>query len=191
MKKYLYLFRHGESEWNQKNIFTGWLDPDLTELGVKQMLDIGIQLKNESVDLAYCSQLLRSKRSLALALQYHVEVPVIIDQRIAERNYGDLSGTSKAEYEKKYGADGLYKIRRAYDYPPPNGESIKMVEERVMPFLDEIISKIKQEKMNVLISAHGNSMRPIRKYFENLTIEAMCALENPWDRYFKYEIETI
>jgi 2,3-bisphosphoglycerate-dependent phosphoglycerate mutase len=189
MKKYIYLFRHAESEFNQKNIFTGWLDPDLTDKGAQQAFKIGLMLKDKQIDLGYCSQLLRSQRTLALALQYHVTVPVVVDKRIAERDYGELSGTSKEEYLAKYGEEALHTVRRSYDVPPPGGESIKMVEARVMPFVEELLVKMKAEKINVAISAHGNSMRPFRKYFEKLTNEEMMKQENPWDDYFTYEVE--
>ena len=189
MSNKIYLFRHGQSQWNKRHIFTGWANPDLTELGVKQAVEIGIKLKEIPIDLAYTNEHIRCRRTLALALQYHVEVPVHIDQRLNERDYGDLSGTSKDDYEFKHGKKALQKIRRSYDYPPPKGESLKMVEQRVNPFIEELLETIKKDQVNVLICASGNSMRPFRKRFENLTNDQMATLENPLDDYFEYQIE--
>jgi 2,3-bisphosphoglycerate-dependent phosphoglycerate mutase len=106
-----------------------------------------------------------------------------------ERSYGKLQGKYHKAIIAKYGKEMFDKWHRAYDFPPPGGESAKMVEKRVLSFIKELLAFMKREKVNVAISAHGNSMRPFRRYFEHLTIEQMGKLENPWDNYFGYVVE--
>ena len=105
-----------------------------------------------------------------------------------ERSYGKLQGMSHRVYERTHSAEELHRIRRGYDYPPPGGESIRMVEKRVMAFLRDLVAYMKKNRVNVAISAHGNSMRPFRRHFEKLTVAQMMKLENPWDDYFEYKI---
>ncbi|MHA1269043.1 MAG: 2,3-bisphosphoglycerate-dependent phosphoglycerate mutase [Candidatus Helarchaeota archaeon] len=184
----IYIFRHGETTFNRDKIFTGWLDPDLTPKGIKQAEKVAEELKNKEFQVAYCSHLKRSKHTLEIVLKYHKKVDVIVDDRIIERSYGELQGRKHAEYIKEVGKKQFDIYHRSYDVPPPGGESIKMVEARVNEFIKDLIEKMKKEKVSVAISAHGNSMRPFRKYFENLTIEEMMKLENPWDSYFEYDV---
>ncbi|MHA1250243.1 MAG: histidine phosphatase family protein [Candidatus Helarchaeota archaeon] len=165
----IYLFRHGETTFNRDKIFTGC----------------------KEFQVAYCSHLKRSKRTLEIVLKYHKNVEVIVDDRIIERSYGDLQGMKHADFIKEHGKELFDIYHRSYDVPPPGGESIKMVEKRVYSFIRDLLEKILNEKINVAISAHGNSMRPFRKFFENLTIEEMMKLENPWDDYFEYEISPL
>jgi 2,3-bisphosphoglycerate-dependent phosphoglycerate mutase len=111
-----------------------------------------------------------------------------------ERSYGDYEGTTHAQIIEKYGnrelgEKMLHEIRRLYDFQPPNGESVKMVEGRVLPFIHDLIEFMKKNKVNVAISAHGNSMRPFRRYFEKMNVDQMMKLENPWDNYFEYKIK--
>ncbi|MGV8162530.1 MAG: histidine phosphatase family protein [Candidatus Nanoarchaeia archaeon] len=190
MKLKIYLFRHGQTYYNKNKYFTGWKDSKLTPKGYTDAETIAKKLKNKKIDLAFCSHLSRSKETLKTVLKYHPECKkTIIDNRIIERNYGDLQGHSHAVFIKKHGKELYDKYHRAYDFPPPNGESVKMTEKRVEAFMKDLFKLMKKEKINVAISAHGNSMRPIRKYFEKLTIQEMLKLENPWDDYFEYEIE--
>ena len=105
-----------------------------------------------------------------------------------ERDYGKLSGTSKKGYEKKHGKSAFDAIHRGYLTGPPGGESLADVEKRVDPFIKELLRFIKKHKVNVAVSAHGNSMRPFRKHFEKLSIKKMCSIENPWDNYFRYRV---
>ncbi|MHA1309408.1 MAG: histidine phosphatase family protein [Candidatus Helarchaeota archaeon] len=184
----IYLFRHGETTFNRDKIFTGWLDPELTQKGIKQAELIAEKLKDKEFKVAYCSHLTRSKHTLNIVLKYHKDVEIIVDDRIIERSYGDLQGRKHADYIKEVGKKQFDIIHRSYDVPPPNGESIKMVEKRVNEFIKDLLIKMKKEKISVAISAHGNSMRPFRRYFENLTIEEMIKLENPWDDYFEYDV---
>ncbi len=217
MKLKIYLFRHGQSTYNKHQWFTGWIDSKMTAEGFKNARKVALKLKNKKIDLAYQSHLSRSKDTLKEVLKYHPECrKVITDDRIIERCYGKLQKKSHKEFmqeiektvtkafESKYGkmdnlskkdfgekiAKSIYDIyHRSYTIPPPGGESIQMVEKRVGSFIVDLLKKMKKEKVNVAISAHGNSMRPFRKYFEKLSTEEMMKLENPWDDYFEYTVE--
>lgn len=174
----LYVFRHGQSEDNLDFIFSGWRDPKLTELGRKQAETLAEKLKDEHIDVGIVSRLQRSKETLEIALKNHTNVKIEVDDRIIERSYGDLQGTSKLEMQLS-DPELLEKYRRGYDFPAKNGESLKMVEARVKEFLDELLPRMKEEKINVAISCHSNSMRALRKWMENLSVEEMCRMENP------------
>jgi 2,3-bisphosphoglycerate-dependent phosphoglycerate mutase len=190
MKLKIYIFRHGQTYYNKNKYFTGWKDSKLTPQGYADAEKIAKKLKGKQIDLAFCSHLTRSKKTLKTVLKYHPECKkTIVDDRIIERCYGDLQGQSHAAFIKKHGKELYDKYHRAYDFPPPNGESIKMAQVRVEAFLKDLFKLMKKDKVNVAISAHGNSMRPMRRYFEKLTIEQMSKLENPWDDYFEYEID--
>ena len=185
----IYLFRHGGTYYNKEKVFTGWKDSKLTPEGVKNAETVAEKLKNKKFQIAFQSHLTRSKQTLKIVLKYHPECKrIITDDRIIERSYGDLQGKTHKEFIEKYGKR-LYNIyHRSYSVPPPNGESIKMVEKRVLSFIHDLIDFMRRKKVNVAISAHGNSMRPFRRYFEGLTVKQMMKLENPWDDYFEYEI---
>jgi len=219
MKLHIYLFRHSQTYYNKKHYFCGWKDSKLTPFGIKQAKKIAKKLKRKKIDVSYQTKLSRSKDTLKEVLKYHPECKKIItDDRMIERNYGKLQGHShktfveqegeedyevllhehkihhlqgkeREKFEKAVGKAELHVIRRNYSAWPPKGESIKDVEKRVMPFIKELLKKMKKEKINVAISAHGNSMRPFRKYFEKLSIIEMMELENPWDDYFDYTID--
>ncbi|MBW3000770.1 histidine phosphatase family protein [Candidatus Woesearchaeota archaeon] len=219
MKKHIYLFRHGQSYYNRDHIFTGWKDSMLTPLGIKQAKVIATKLKNKRIDVAFQTSLSRSKDTLKEVLKYHPECKIIItNDKMLERSYGRLQGKSHKSFVKREGTDAyrtllhwhkidhltgwdrkqfikklgeaeLKIIRRSYDVRPPGGESVKMVEKRVLSFIKELLKFMKREKVNVAISAHGNSMRPFRRYFEKLSIKQMMELENPWDDYFDYVVE--
>ena len=198
MKLHIYLFRHGQTYFNRDKRFTGWKDSKLTPQGIKDAKKVAEKLKNKKFQVAYHTRLSRSKDTLKYVLKYHPECKkIIIDDRMIERCYGKLQGKSHKSFVKKEGTD-TYKtllhwnkidhlkgrekkefiqktgeaelkiIRRSYDVPPPGGESVKMVEKRVNSFIKDLLKKMKKEKINVAISAHGNSMRPFRKYFEKL-----------------------
>jgi len=189
-KCHIYLFRHGGTVYNEKGIFTGWSHSRLTEKGKKHSRKVAKKLKDKHIDIAYQSSLPRSKQTLKIVLKYHPECKKIItDDRIIERSYGKLQGKTHKSVIKKVGKKQFDIWHRSYAVSPPGGESIKMVEKRVKLFIKDLLKKIKKEKINVAISAHGNSMRPFRRYFEKLTIKQMMKLENPWDEYFKYIVE--
>lgn len=184
----IYLVRHGESFFNRSKRFTGWIDSRLTLKGKRQARKVAKSLKEAEFDIAYTTTLSRAEETLKYVLKYHPKTEVIVDDRVIERNYGDLSGKFHASYVKKH-PKLFWVYRRSYDVPPPGGESIKQVEERVMLFVKEVIEKVKKEKINVLIVSHGNSMRPMRRYFEKLSVKEMMKLENAWDKAYIYEIE--
>ena len=216
MKLKIYLFRHGQTYYNKKQVFTGFKDSKLTPLGKKQALIVAKKLKNKKFQVAYQTRLSRSKNTLKEVLKYHPECKKIItDDRMIERSYGKLQKRSHNEFmeeiekdvvnviEKKYGkmkreaknkfgeriAKEIYDIyHRSYLVPPPGGESIKMVEKRVNSFIKYLLKYMKKNKVNVAISAHGNSMRPFRKHFEKLSLKKMMELENPYDDYFEYTL---
>jgi 2,3-bisphosphoglycerate-dependent phosphoglycerate mutase len=185
----IYLFRHAQTFFNRKHYFTGWKDSKLTPFGRKQARIIAQKLKGKKIDIAFSTSLSRSRETLRAVLRYHPECKrVFIDDRMAERSYGELQGRSHDAYKRTHTPEELHQIRRSYDHPPPRGESIKMVEGRVLPFLRDLLSYMRKHRVNVAISAHGNSMRPFRRYFEKLSIKQMMSLENPWDDYFEYRV---
>ena len=186
----IYLFRHAQTVFNKNHFFTGWLDSKLTPFGKVQAKVIARKLANKEIDVAICTSLSRSRDTLSTVLKRHPECrAVFVDDRMIERSYGKLSGTSHAKYEREHSAGELHNIRRKYDYPPPGGESVKMVEKRVLPFIRDLIKYMKKYRVNVAISAHGNSMRPFRRHFEKLSKKQMMTLENPWDDYFEYKVK--
>jgi len=182
---YIYLFRHGQTFYNRNHVFTGWKDSKLTPLGEKQARKISFKLKNKKFDIAYQTHLSRSKDTLREVLKFHPECrKIILDDRMIERSYGKFEGMHHSQFDEKK----LKIIRRSYTNKPEKGESIVMVEKRVKLFIRDLLKKMKREKVNVAISAHGNSMRPFRRYFEKLSINDMMKLENPFDDYFEYRI---
>lgn len=189
MKLHIYLFRHGQTTYNRDHRFTGWKDSKLTKLGKKQANIIAKKLKNKKFQIAYQTRLSRSKDTLKPVLKHHPECKKIItDDRMIERCYGKLQGFYHRTIIAKYGKKQFDIWHRSYNTPPPKGESIKDVQKRVNSFIKDLIKNMKKNKVNVAISAHGNSMRPFRRYFEKLTIKQMMKLENPWDNYFEYTI---
>lgn len=174
----IYVFRHGESTDNVAKRFSGWRDANLTEKGKEQAEVLAKKLQDKDIQLCITSPQIRSKETARIALKYHKDMVFEEDQRIMERNYGELTGQSKEKWMKEK-PELTVKYRRAYDFPPPNGESLKMVEERVFPFCDEVVERARRNNMNIAISCHGNSMRAIRKYFEKLDIVEMLTFENP------------
>ncbi|MFH1072841.1 MAG: histidine phosphatase family protein [Nanoarchaeota archaeon] len=187
---HIYLFRHGQSFDNRKKMFTGWKDSQLTPLGIENAKTIGKKLKGKKIDIAFCTHLSRSKDTLREVLRFHPECLMTIqDDRMIERCYGKLQGHTHAAFIKEHGKALFDKYHRAYDFPPPGGESLKMVEKRVKSFMADLFKFMKANKVDVAISAHNNSMRPFRRHFEKLTIKEMTQIENPWDDYFAYTLK--
>lgn len=185
----IYLFRHAQTYYNRDKCFTGWKDSNLTPFGIKQAKKIAQKLRGKQIDVAFQTSLSRSKDTLREVLEFHPECgKVFVDDRMIERSYGKLQGMSHRVFERTHSAEELHRIRRGYDCRPPGGESIRMVEKRVMAFLRDLVAYMKKNRVNVAISAHGNSMRPFRRHFEKLTVARMMKLENPWDDYFEYKI---
>lgn len=182
----IFVFRHGQTAYNKDKIFTGWADSELTDEGVKECEEIREELKDVKPTKAYTSDLKRAQDTLYIVLGERKDIPIVIDQRIKERDYGELTHKSKPEIEQKYPKE--YPIwHRSYDVPPPGGESIKDVEKRVVSFLDQMLPTLKKDDV-VFISAHGNSLRPIRRYFERMSEEDMCSFEHTRAKVYRYEI---
>lgn len=183
----IFVFRHGETFANANHIFTGFSNSDLTPKGIEEAREIAEKLKDEPVTKAYQSDLTRSQETLKIVLEkYHPNITPITDARIKERDYGDLTGLSKDEIEAK--DPQQYKLwHRSYDVPPPNGESIQMVEKRVNPFIQELVASLKPDDV-VFISAHGNAIRPMRKYFEHMSNDEISSYENVPGKIYEYEI---
>ncbi|MFX1294304.1 MAG: histidine phosphatase family protein [Promethearchaeota archaeon] len=183
------MFRHGETEFNRDKKFTGHLDIKLTPKGIEQSKFIAEKLRDKEFQVAYHSRLSRSKDTLLIVVkEYHPNVEIIEDNRIIERSYGDFQGKTHKWCIETYGKEQFDIWHRSYDVPPPNGESIRIVEKRVLDFIEDLLKKMKKERVNVAIAAHGNSMRPFRRYFENFSIKEMMKLENPYDDYFEYSV---
>ncbi|MBN2051955.1 histidine phosphatase family protein [Candidatus Woesearchaeota archaeon] len=190
MKLHIYLFRHGQTYFNRDKRFTGWKDSKLTPQGIADAKKIAEKLKGKSIGVAFVTRLSRSKDTMKYVLKHHPECKtIIVNDKMIERSYGKFQGLYHKTIIAKYGKEMFDKWHRAYDFPPPGGESVKMVENRVLEFIKYLIPFMKREKVNVAISAHGNSMRPFRRYFEKFSIAEMGKLENPWDDYFDYKVE--
>jgi 2,3-bisphosphoglycerate-dependent phosphoglycerate mutase len=176
----LVLVRHGQSEWNLKNLFTGWKDVDLTEQGVNEARAAGRKLKAQGLrfDVAYTSVLKRANRTLDLILEEMGQsVPIVHDQALNERDYGDLVGMNKDDARAKWGEEQVLIWRRSYDVPPPGGESLKDTVARALPyFVQEILPRVLRGE-RTLISAHGNSLRALIMVLERLTPEKILKRE--------------
>jgi len=177
----LVLVRHGQSEWNLKNLFTGWKDVDLTEQGIAEARAAGRKLKAQglSFDVAYTSALKRAQRTLDLMLEEMGQsgIPIVRDQALNERDYGDLVGLNKDDARKKWGEEQVHIWRRSYDVPPPGGESLKDTVARALPyFVKEILPRVLRGE-RTLISAHGNSLRALIMVLERLTPEQILKRE--------------
>ena len=177
----LVLVRHGQSEWNLKNLFTGWKDVDLTEAGIAEARAAGRKLKAQglSFDVAYTSALKRAQRTLDLILEEmgQTNIPIIRDQALNERDYGDLVGMNKDDARKKWGEEQVLIWRRSYDVPPPGGESLKDTVARALPYYVQEIQPRVLRGERVLISAHGNSLRALIMVLERLTPEQILKRE--------------
>lgn len=173
----VYVFRHGETFDNRNRIFSGWRDSKITNVGKKQAGVLAEKLKDKQIDVCITSRLSRSIDTAMMALKGK-KVRFEVDDRIIERDYGKLSGTSKIKNLEDNPVRAV-KYRRFYDFAPPEGESMKMVKERVFEFCDELVKRVRKTKENVAISCHGNSMKMIRFYFEKLDLVDVLVQENP------------
>jgi 2,3-bisphosphoglycerate-dependent phosphoglycerate mutase len=188
MKCKLLVFRHAETFDNRRGIFSGWRDSTITPKGIRQAKVIAEQLKLCKIDYAFTSHLKRAKQTLELVLKDRKSIPIFTDDRLIERCYGLLQGRKKKQVKDK-DPNFYEQCHRGYTLAPPEGESLEMVEKRVLSFLDELRGWLKQNLGNVAISCHGNSIRPLRKRFENLSLTKMCKLESPQDRALIYNLE--
>lgn len=174
----LVLVRHGESQWNLENRFTGWIDVPLTDKGREEARRAGEKIKGIKFDKAYTSVLKRAIETLEIILKVigAEKIPIEKDPALNERHYGDLQGLNKAETAKKYGDEQVHIWRRSYDVAPPGGESLKDTAARTLPYFEkEIIPDLKAGK-NILVSAHGNSLRSIVMELDKLTKEQVLEL---------------
>ncbi len=213
----LVLLRHGESEWNKENRFTGWTDVDLSENGVKEAENAGKLLKEKgySFDIAFTSVLKRANRTLDIVLkEMNLDIPVNYSYRLNERHYGALQGLNKDEMRKKFGEEQVHIWRRSYDVRPPEltkdderypgndpkykdlteeelplTECLKDTLERVLPYYNNEIKKHLENKENVLVVAHGNSLRSIIKYLENISDADIMSVEIPTGVPYVYELD--
>ncbi len=214
----LIMMRHGQSQWNCNNLFTGWVDVPLTHAGIQEAIDAGIKIKDIPIDVVFVSTLIRAQMTAMLALSQHGsdKTPILIhegDDKVAqwskiyshetqayctpvyvawelnERMYGELQGYNKAETAEKYGSDQVKIWRRSYDVPPPQGESLEMTAARTIPYFEkEIVPHLKKGR-NVLISAHGNSLRSIVMQLDGLNKKEVLELEIPTGKPFAYDYE--
>ena len=181
MNRLLVLARHGQSEWNLKNLFTGWRDPGLTDLGVEEARNAGRRLKalGVSFDVAFTSDLSRAQRTCDLILGEIGQpgLTTIRDQALNERDYGDLSGLNKDDARAKWGEEQVHLWRRSYDVPPPGGESLKDTVARVLPYyMREILPRVMRGE-RVLVAAHGNSLRALVMVLDGLDASTIASLE--------------
>ncbi|EFK34760.1 2,3-bisphosphoglycerate-dependent phosphoglycerate mutase [Chryseobacterium gleum] len=175
----LFLVRHGQSLWNLENRFTGWKDIDITEAGIEEAKKAGLALKGERIDIAFTSALIRAQHTLSIILNEigNPNIPVIKDKALNERSYGNLEGLNKAETALKYGDEQVHIWRRSYDVVPPGGESLKDTYNRVIPYFESQIRPLLKKGENVLIVAHGNSLRALIMYLEHLSPEEILERE--------------
>ncbi|MGS4886739.1 2,3-bisphosphoglycerate-dependent phosphoglycerate mutase [Roseibium sp.] len=181
MERLLVLVRHGQSEWNLKNLFTGWKDPGLTDQGVAEAHKAGEQLRDLKLnfDLAFTSVLSRAQKTLGIILEEldQTGLETFKDQALNERDYGDLTGMNKDEAREKFGEEQVHIWRRSYDIPPPGGESLKMTAERVLPYYKaEILPRVLSGKRTI-VAAHGNSLRSLIMELEGLSPEEILKRE--------------
>ena len=177
---YLVLVRHGQSEWNEKNLFTGWKDPGLTQKGIEEAKKAGHQLNKLGLnfDIMHTSALIRAQLTgqIILGVLKQDNLKTIENQALNERDYGELTGLNKDEARENFGVDQVQIWRRSYDTPPPGGESLKDTYNRVIPYFESEILPLMKDK-NVLISAHGNSLRALVKYLDSISEENIVKLE--------------
>lgn len=180
----IYLFRHAESEDNRQHIFCGWRDPDLSDKGKIDAQELAELLKDKEFSTVYTPSLTRNVKTVQEVIKYHPQAKIITDDRLKERCYGDLQGHHHLELMRS-DLNKYLTYHRSYDVPPPGGESIAQVEQRVLPLYNELITNARE---NVAICAGNNAMRVFRRVLENLTIKEMMKLENPYDNYFEYSV---
>ncbi len=177
---YLILVRHGESQWNLENRFTGWVDVPLSEKGIAEAKRAGERLKKENIrlDRAYTSNLKRAQETLKLILEKlgQSNIPVEKDPALNERHYGDLQGLNKAETAQKFGEEQVKIWRRSYDVAPPGGESLKDTAARTLPYFESKILADLKKGLNVIVAAHGNSLRSIVMSLDKLSKEEVLEL---------------
>jgi 2,3-bisphosphoglycerate-dependent phosphoglycerate mutase len=187
----LILLRHGESQWNLENRFTGWVDVPLSPRGIQEAKDAGEKLRSFTFDRAFTSVLARANETLRLVLDIigQTAIPIEKDKALNERMYGELQGLNKAETVKKYGEAQVKIWRRSYDVPPPGGESLKDTAERVLPYYEQTIKPYLLKGDTILVAAHGNSLRALIMELEQLSREQVLELNIPTGAPLLYELD--
>tara|TARA_B100000424_G_C22894418_1_gene475754 strand:+ start:56 stop:646 length:591 start_codon:yes stop_codon:yes gene_type:complete len=186
------LLRHGQSVWNAENKFTGWTDVDLSPKGEKEAELAGKKLSEIKFDVVHTSELIRAQRTAKIVISQnkYSDKPITHhDQRLNERHYGSLQGLDKDETRQKFGAEQVHIWRRSFDIPPPDGESLEMCAKRTLPYLNEEIEPDLQSGKNVLVAAHGNSLRSIVMSIENLSPNEILSVEIPTGVPIHYQYE--
>ena len=177
----LILIRHGQSTYNEENRFTGWKDVDLTDKGINEAIASASLLTDISIDLAFTSNLKRAQKTLNLVLkELDINIEITKNEALNERDYGSLVGQNKFEAAEKYGKDMVQVWRRSYDTPPPDGESLKMTKERTVPYFRDKIFPLLKEGQNIIISAHGNSIRSIVMDLLSISTKDILKTEIGW-----------
>jgi len=188
---FLILIRHGQSTWNAANLFTGWENVELSEKGILEAKKAAEFLSKFDFDSVFTSELIRAQKTAEIIIQgnsHSKPKSTIFDMRLNERHYGDLQGMNKDDARKKFGEEQVHIWRRSYDVPPPGGESLKDTGERVLPFfMKEILPQVCKGK-NVLVAAHGNSLRSLIKFLDNISDEDIVKLEIPTGAPIHYVI---
>ncbi len=192
MTVFLTLVRHGQSQWNLENRFTGWVDVELSPLGQKEADGAGQRIKNIPIDKVYVSALKRAQDTMkmAMAAAGKKDYPVVIDAALNERHYGDLQGKNKAETAKEFGEEQVKIWRRSFDVPPPNGESLKDTLDRALPYYQKNIEPELKAGKNIAIFAHGNSLRALIMYLEKMTPDQILAYELATATPVVYELDS-
>ena len=187
----LILVRHGQSEWNEQNLFTGWKDPGLTELGIKEAKNAGSLISDKGIrfDEMFTSMLIRAQDTGAIILDSinQQNIPITKNQALNERNYGSLAGLNKDDARKKWGEEQVHIWRRSFDIPPPEGESLKDTAERVLPYFHEYIMPKVIQGLSILVAAHGNSLRALIMELDLISSEDIVKLEIPTGAPIQYE----
>jgi 2,3-bisphosphoglycerate-dependent phosphoglycerate mutase len=191
--KNLVIVRHGQSEWNEKNLFTGWENPGLTKKGADEAIHAGKLIKELNIDFdrMFTSALTRAQLTGSIILEKigQSDISIIKDEALNERFYGDLQGLNKDECRQKWGDNMVQMWRRSYDKGPPGGESLKETGERVLPYYLKNIFPLILKDMNILIAAHGNSLRSLIKYLEGISDEDIVKLEIPTGAPIHYSFD--
>ena len=187
----LILVRHGQSEWNEQNLFTGWKDPGLTELGIKEAKNAGSLISDKGIqfDEMFTSMLVRAQDTGAIILDSinQQNIPITKNKALNERNYGSLAGLNKDDARKKWGEEQVHIWRRSFDIPPPEGESLKDTAERVLPYFHEYIMPKVIQGLSILVAAHGNSLRALIMKLDSISSEDIVKLEIPTGAPIQYE----
>ena len=187
----LILVRHSKSEWNELGKWTGWTDVDLNEQGRADAKTTAEALKDNQIDQAFVSKLKRAQQTLEIILNEigQTDVPTVQTEALNERDYGIYTGKNKWEVKEEVGEEEFQNIRRGWEHPIPEGETMKKVYERVVPFYENEVLPLLKEGKNVILAAHGNSLRALVKYLEDLSVEELMALEFGIGEAYVYEVD--